>query len=320
MATKTAIITGACSGMGLSLTEHLLSLENSPWRVVMADIQPPPTSLNLDMNRAIYVRVDVSSWSDNAALFKAAYNWPGSATNRIDFLAANAGTADKESVYGHFDLDSEPEIPNLKCVEVDLLSVFYALKLFIHYARKTQRDLKPADSTPKFNPKMVITASCVGQYHFPIAPQYCAAKHGLVGLTRSIGEKLLRDDNIAVNCIMPAMVSTNLPSQELISKWPEEYLTPTSTINRAFMELIDDEGKVEHDGKSNGINGEIKTGQSVEAVVQKLYYREGVESADESQVFLRKQAEWGGLWSEMYRGPGGVAKAMKAKEANGSAV
>jgi 15-hydroxyprostaglandin dehydrogenase (NAD) len=161
MATKTAIITGACSGMGLSLTEHLLSLPSSPWRIVMADIQPPPSSLQLDMNRALYVKVDVSSWADNAALFKAAYNWPGDANGRIDFLAANAGTADKESVYGEFDLDAEPEMPNLKCVEVNLLSVFYALKLFIHYARKARRDLKGGEA---FNPKMVITASCVGQY------------------------------------------------------------------------------------------------------------------------------------------------------------
>jgi 15-hydroxyprostaglandin dehydrogenase (NAD) len=166
MATKTAIITGACSGMGLSLTEHLLSLPN--WRVVMGDIQPPPASLNLDLNRAraLYVKVDVSSWSENAVLFKAAYNWPGDATGRIDFLAANAGTADKESVYGHFDLDAEPEAPNLKCIEVDLLSVFYVLKLFIHYSRKTQRDLK--DAVTMFNPKMVITASCVGQYQVSI--------------------------------------------------------------------------------------------------------------------------------------------------------
>ena len=312
MATKTAIITGACSGIGLALTQHLLSHPSSPWRIVLADVQPPPPSLNLDMNRALFVQVDVSSWRDNAALFAAAHNWPGPGSGRIDFLAANAGIADKESVYAHFDLDAEPTCPNLKCIEVDLLSVFYALKLFVHYARKTRRDL-PGPSTA-FNPKMVITASCVGQYAFPIAPQYAASKHGLVGLTRSVGEKMLRDDNIAVNCIMPAFVGTSLPSEELKEAWPEEYRTPVSTIMRAFDELIDEEGRVAADGMSDGVDRVLKSGQCVEGVLGRLYHREGVESPDESQDFLRKQAQEGGLWSVMY-GAG-----LEKKNTSGSAT
>lgn len=195
--------------------------------------------------------------------------------------------------------------------------MFYGLKLFVHHARKTRRDLAEG---VKFNPKMVITASCVGQYPFPIAPQYCAAKHGLVGLTRSVGEKLLREDNVAVNCIMPAFVGTNLPSQKLKEAWPKEYMTPNSTIDRAFRELIDEEGRVVQDGKSDGVDGVVKTGQSVEGVVERLYYRKGVESADESQQFLRDQAEEGGLWSVMYGGARGVELAMKEQEASRTAT
>jgi hypothetical protein len=119
---------------------------------------------------------------------------------------------------------------------------------------------------------------------------------------------------------MPAFVLTSLPSQKLRDAWPEEYVTPTSTINRAFMELIDEDGKVEQDGKSDGIDGAVKTAQCVEGVVNKLFYRKGVESADESQQFLRDQAEEGGLWSVMYGGAEGVENAMKAKEANGTAA
>jgi hypothetical protein len=119
---------------------------------------------------------------------------------------------------------------------------------------------------------------------------------------------------------MPAFVLTSLPSQTLRDAWPKKYVTPTSTINRAFMELIDEEGRVEQDGKSDGVDGKVKTAQCVEGVVEKLYYRKGVESADESQVFLREQAEEGGLWSVMYGGPKGVERAMRAKEENGSAV
>lgn len=80
------------------------------------------------------------------------------------------------------------------------------------------------------------------------------------------------------------------------------------------MELIDEDGRVEQDGGSDGVDGVTKTGMCVEGVVEKLYYREEVESADESQEFLRAQVEEGGLWSVMYE------NARKAKEVDGLAV
>jgi NAD(P)-dependent dehydrogenase (short-subunit alcohol dehydrogenase family) len=149
---------------------------------------------------------------------------------------------------------------------------------------------------------MVITGSCVGQYRFPVAPQYCAAKHGLVGLTRSVGEKLLKYDNIAVNCVMPGFVPTSLGSPELIAAWPQEFQTPVTSTNRAFMELIDELGRVTQDGKSDGVDGVVKSGQTVEVVGDQLFYRESVPSPNQSMDFLRAQAEEGGLWETMYQG------------------
>jgi 15-hydroxyprostaglandin dehydrogenase (NAD) len=182
---KTAIVTGACSGIGLALTKHLLSQTETTWRVLLADINPDAFSAlspALDSSRTLFLRTDVSSWTDSAAMFKTAFDWPGSdqASGRIDFFAANAGIADRERVVGQFDLDAEPTQPNLKCLEVNFLSVFYGLKLFIHYARKTQRSLaSTAIASPHdFNPNMVITASSAALYPFSIAPQYCASKHG----------------------------------------------------------------------------------------------------------------------------------------------
>ena len=66
-------------------------------------------------------------------------------------------------------LDDEPQKPNLKTIEVDMIAVFYGLKLFTHYARKNK--------TP--GGKMVITASMMGIYPFETNPQYCAAKHAV---------------------------------------------------------------------------------------------------------------------------------------------
>lgn len=293
---KTAIVTGATSGIGLALTQHLLSLNNPSWRVVMAARGRPDESLDIDPNRILFISTDVSSWSELSNAFKSAWHWEGTDMHRVDFIAVNAGTDDKESIYDAMSLDAEPQEPNLKCIEVNLLSVFYALKLFVYYARKTQT----TTTALCFNPRVVITGSCVGQYPFPVAPQYCASKHGVVGLTRSVGKRLLKDDNIAVNCIMPGFVPTSLASPSLLKLWPKEHVTSMATVIRAFMELIDENGTVEQDGRSDGINGSIKTAQTVEVVNEKLFYRREVHSANESMEFLRAQAEDGGLWLSMY--------------------
>jgi 15-hydroxyprostaglandin dehydrogenase (NAD) len=292
---KHAIITGGCSGIGYNLVKHLY--QKQEWRIVVADIRPEAwdaISSEFSSEKVIFVKVDVASWDDNARLFKEAFAW---SQGRIDFFAANAGTGDKEMIYGPQDLDAEPVKPNLFCVEVNEISIHYGLKLFVYYSRKTQRSVKESSSGPPFNPKMVITASCVGQYPFPVAPQYNASKHACVGLTRSVGGPLYAQDNIAVNCIMPAFIATQMVPAKLLEVWPKEWITPFSTLNRAYDELISDNGIIEQDGRSDGVDGEVKRGQSVEVSCQNLFYRKPVEYADESQRFLIEEAiKPDGLW------------------------
>jgi hypothetical protein len=59
----------------------------------------------------------------------------------------------------------------------------------------------------------------------------------------------------------------------------------------AYSELISPTGELCTTGKitSNGAQGVVKVGQSVECVVDKLYYRQPVAYADESQKFLIEQ-------------------------------
>jgi 15-hydroxyprostaglandin dehydrogenase (NAD) len=295
MNVKTAVITGACSGMGKALTYNLLAKTSPQWRVVMADINAPAyeaMASTLDPTRHIFVRTDVSNWVDQLAVFKQAYSW---SNGRIDFFAANAGIADKEALLQPFDLDADPAKPNLNCIEVDLLGIFYGLKLFIHFARKTRRDLTRTISSTPFNPKMVITASMAGQYPFFTSPQYAAAKHGCVGLVRSAAPALLKHENIALNCVMPAFVDTNIMPEGLVAKWPKEHITPLPTIMRAFNELIDESGRIEADGKSQGEDGVVKSGCAVECVIDELFYRDPVQYANASQEWVTDQAREEGI-------------------------
>jgi 15-hydroxyprostaglandin dehydrogenase (NAD) len=299
MPTKTAIITGACSGMGLALTHHLLSSASIRWRIVLADINEDSynkVSSTLDPARTMFQRTDVSSWEDNAIAFKRAFEWSdgedGQGMGKIDFFAANAGIEDKESVFAQFDLGAEPIKPNLATIEVDFLSALYGLKLFIHYARKTRTQLPPSAS---FTPAMIITASSAGLYKFPVNPQYCAAKYGLVGLTRSVGSRLLAEDNLSVNAILPGLVATQFPSAWLIAQCPPEYITPMSTILKAFDDLM----------KEEMVDGKVirKTGQCLEAAEDKLFYREPVEFKTAGLRWLLDDDVDGGLADIIKRAP-----------------
>ncbi|OAL38988.1 hypothetical protein AYO20_01739 [Fonsecaea nubica] len=298
---KTAIVTGGCSGIGLGLVKHLLSQPD--WRVVIADIRAdayPAIAGDLggDSIRHVFVATDVGSWESQAALFREAFAWSG---GRIDFLAANAGVAEKEHIAlanpaaADYEAD-EPSKPPMLCTQVNQIGVFYGLKLFIHYSRRTARGLLKTSSLSQsavaaagYNPKMVITSSCAGLYPFSVAPEYCATKHAVLGLTRAVGRLLYETDNIAVNCINPAYVETGLSPASVTAGWPREYITPVSTMVRAFVELISETGRVEGDGKSEGVDGQVKTGQSVECVVDRLFYRKPPDYADESQRFLIEQ-------------------------------
>lgn len=279
---RTAIITGACSGMGLALTHHLLSNPTVRWRVVLADVNEDSyhnVSSTIDPVRTMFHRTDVSSWEDNSVLFKRAFAWSAAEDaeqkGRIDFFAANAGISDKESIFAPFDLEVEPSKPDVTTTEVDLLSVLYGLKLFVYYARKTRAQLPP---TASFEPAMVITASAAGLYPYPISPQYCAAKHGLVGLTRSVGRRLLAQDSISVNAILPGLVATSLPPPWLLTNCPQEYLTPMSTILRAYDDLMKEE--------TVGGRPSRKTGKCLEASQDGIYYREPVEFPSEGQRWM----------------------------------
>lgn len=102
-----AIVTGASSGIGLALTKHLLERN---WNVVMADMNKAKE----DLDNTLVVQTDISSWDQQASMFRQAYEWRG----RLDFCALNAGIDDRDDIFHSIskDISKPPKEPNMRTV------------------------------------------------------------------------------------------------------------------------------------------------------------------------------------------------------------
>lgn len=247
MAPPIAVVTGACSGIGLALTKYLLERK---WNVAMADVNPPKE----DLAGTTYIKADIGSWDQQAAMFTQAYEWQG----RIDFVALNAGVDDRDDIFHSIsgDPSKPPKQPNMLCFDVNLIGTYYGLKLAAHYLSLDGT----AAGKPKKGGKIVVTASAAGIYPAPNIPQYVSAKHGLVGLVRSVGPLAAQDYNITINALCPALVSTGFAPPGLLEKFTPEQFTPMSTMMRCFSEMASFDQIADEDWVEKGPSGETVEG------------------------------------------------------------
>lgn len=142
---------------------------------------------------ATYHQIDVTDYSSLGGAFKSVFK----TSRRLDFVHANAGIIERGNFYKVHDTGDEPPppLPSI-VVDIDLMSVVHTSYLAQHYFRQT-----PSDGVgPR---SLIVTASCGGFYACPLSPVYGAAKHGTVGWTRSIANRLWREDGIRVNVSAP---------------------------------------------------------------------------------------------------------------------
>jgi NAD(P)-dependent dehydrogenase (short-subunit alcohol dehydrogenase family) len=209
---KTAIVTGASSGIGKS-TAELYSKEGA--NVVLSDIDEKKgneaaEAINNNGGSAIFVRADVSSPDDCKSLVEQTLKEFG----RLDYACNNAGIAGESNPVADYSIENWNKV-----IAVNLSSVFYCMKYQIESMLKSGGG------------SIINMASILGSVAFANAPAYVAAKHGVVGLTKNATVEYAKK-NIRVNSIGPAFIHTPLIESLEQDKETYDYLVSLHPIGR----------------------------------------------------------------------------------------
>jgi NAD(P)-dependent dehydrogenase (short-subunit alcohol dehydrogenase family) len=185
---KVAVITGAASGMGKAASV-LFAREGA--HVVLADLNVPggeeTAALASESGRkCVFQRTDVSAEADVAALVARALTEFG----RLDITFNNAGIG---GAVGPLEDISVEDWDRTQAV--CLRGVFLGIK----------HSVKPMRA--QGGGSIISTASIAGIDGYPNLHAYCAAKAGVVNVTRSASIEFAAD-KIRINSIAPGGVST----------------------------------------------------------------------------------------------------------------
>ncbi|KAM0787022.1 hypothetical protein ACM66B_006289 [Microbotryomycetes sp. NB124-2] len=205
---RVAVITGGSSGIGLATAQLLLSLGS---KVVIGDLQPPPQSARLDQKACAYVHADVTHYSSIVNLFETTVDLFG----RVDVVFANSGIGERGTTFpvaGELptkaEMAKEPR-DGRSVIDIDLTGVIDTVRYAIYVMRRQRQNDPKSDFGIS---SIVVTASMAGyagQYGLPV---YNAAKHGVVGLVRSL-RYLTLAHGIATSLVAPTITSTPILQQ-----------------------------------------------------------------------------------------------------------
>ncbi|MGO3326601.1 mycofactocin-coupled SDR family oxidoreductase [Gordonia sp. (in: high G+C Gram-positive bacteria)] len=202
MSDKVAFITGAARGQGRN---HAVRLAAEGADIIALDLCAPvggapyPMAEPDDLDETVRLveaqgrqicarQADVR---DSAAV--AAVLAEGTAEfGRLDIVVANAGIA------GSFPVDDLTDEIWKDMIDINLTGVWNTVKASVPHLRATGR-----------GGAVVLTSSVAGLKGLPNNAHYAAAKHGVLGIMRSLANEL-GPDGIRVNAVLPTNVDTTM--------------------------------------------------------------------------------------------------------------
>jgi NAD(P)-dependent dehydrogenase (short-subunit alcohol dehydrogenase family) len=192
---RVVIVTGAGSGIGQAIA-HLFSKEGA--NVVVSDINNQHGQETVDAIKeaggtAVYQSCDVASPQQVESLVQFAVNTYGN----LHVMVNNAGIGGVQAPVGEYPLDSWDKV-----IAVNLNGVFYGMRYAIPALLQAGGGA------------IINIASILGTVSFANAVAYVAAKHGVVGMTKTAAQEYSAQ-GIRINSVGPAFINTPLLSANL---------------------------------------------------------------------------------------------------------
>ena len=191
---QVVIVTGGGSGIGAACVRGFVSRGA---RAIVADLNLPAAERIAaeagSKDRAAAVKVDVSDPPSVEAMVRFALETYG----RLDVAVNNAGIGGEANPTGEYSIESWNRVIN-----VNLNGVFYGMRYQI-----------PA-MLQSGGGAIVNMASILGSVGFATSSAYVAAKHGVVGLTKSAAIEYATQ-GIRVTSVGPGFIATPLIASNL---------------------------------------------------------------------------------------------------------
>tara|TARA_B100000579_G_scaffold437101_1_gene465194 strand:- start:1099 stop:1959 length:861 start_codon:yes stop_codon:yes gene_type:complete len=243
---KTAVVTGAASGMGLAMARRFAV---GGMNVVLADINESKLNDAVDEIRttggqAQGVVTDVSLEADNIKLLDAAVDTYGTA----DVVCLNAGV--QGSIGRSWALSKDDYSWTLGIL---LDGVIHGVRTFV--PEMVERD----------EGHVVLTASIAGHISSPFGAPYNVAKHGVATLAETLFHELrVEGSNVGVTCLCPGFVNTNIVN--------DTASRPAGSVGSAIDDRGDQMLELTQRVLSAGLDPEVVGQQVFDAVVNNQFW------------------------------------------------
>jgi len=207
---KTALITGAGSGIGCAIAGKFAS---QGAQVILHDVTPDTKKIAASLG-GVVVAADLA---DPAAVRELAAATLQAAGNRIDILVNNAGFQYVAPV------EEFPEEVWIRMVQVLLIAPFQLI-----------RALLPGMKERRWG-RIINVSSMHGLVASPSKSAYVSAKHGLVGLTKTVALEA-GPFGVTVNAICPAYVRTPLVEKQIGEQARLNAIKEEEVIDKIMLE------------------------------------------------------------------------------------